>query len=509
MKKDNTFKFRTSISREGYEDKKTAQLCLSTKSAKAIGKVKMAFKEQEVTVDEFIDYAISGHAFCNLFKFDENKKYLFTNAYRDKNGIYHSTYTFPIYKVGLNKGCFKLSFKSDAFFRGSQTVFVDVDFTHYDSLESYISCLTYKPTCAYYSYSDNIDKHGIISRRFRLVYVFDTELNSQEFRSITFQLYDSIVNDTKEQMYDMCGCSYSQYMNGSNIEESYKSEIIYSKDDFSLNYVVEQEEEEVPAESKETAIKEESKAITFDAELLEDLMMNKPYEFVVRKWYAKGLRYFTRSQVEFGDNFYVTTTEDFIKLPYFVNKVEDGHHRRRKLYKRAALRRLMKNDTTPDEILYNLYIDRYRFFDNTDEVLDINCLIERVKRAYKTDVEEIKEMNTFTAPKFVINDTVSDKRNAVAAARKDITDTIIGEMYDCSATVKTNLETLKAAGYSISQTRLYKWCNDYNVKPVKSSTRKKKEIVEGYNPNLSVRENMKVMGCTMYQVLKARDNFNQ
>ena len=75
MKKDLEFKFRTSISREGYQDKDTAKMCLSSLTSKKVGKQKMAFKEQEVTVDEFLDYAVKGHAFCNLFEFDENKKY--------------------------------------------------------------------------------------------------------------------------------------------------------------------------------------------------------------------------------------------------------------------------------------------------------------------------------------------------------------------------------------------------------------------------------------------------
>ena len=75
MRTDLDFTFRTSISREGYQDKDTAKMCLSSLTAKKVGKEKMAFKEQVVSIDEFLDYAIHGYAFCNLFKFDENKKY--------------------------------------------------------------------------------------------------------------------------------------------------------------------------------------------------------------------------------------------------------------------------------------------------------------------------------------------------------------------------------------------------------------------------------------------------
>jgi len=492
MKKELDFKFRTSISREGYQDKDTAKMCLSSVTAKKVGRKKMAFKEQEVTVDEFLDYAINGYAFCNLFRFQDKKYWI-------KSGKFHQL-TYPTYKTGDNKGYFKLSFKSDEFFYGSQTVFVDVDFTHFDSLDDYIACLTYTPTCAYYSFSDNIDKHGVVSRRFRLVYVFDSILNATEFRDATFTIYDSIIKDTEEPMSDSCGCSYSQYMNGGNSADIYNSGIIYSINDFpsystfnESDEVVYQVEEEKPVETKK---------IAFNEELVHDITY-APYEFVVRKWFAKGLRYFTQTKVEFNDNYYVTTTEDFVRLPYMVEKITDGNHRRRKLFKRAALRRLMK-DTTPDEVLYNLYIDRYKFFNNDDNVLDTDCLTDRVKRAFKMDIEEVKEFNTFDTPTFVINPTVTDKRQAVGAARRDITNSLIGDMYDTTATVKANQTAMQEAGYSISISRLYEWCTDNNVTPIKPKERKKKGIVEGYNPELSIRENMKVMGCTMYQVQQAK-----
>lgn len=498
MKKDLEFKFRTSISREGYQDKDTAKMCLSSLTAKKVGKVKMAFKEQTVTVDEFLDYAVKGHAFCNLFEFDENKKYWINSTKA------HKSLTYPIYTRGANKGYFKLSFKSDEFFKGSQTVFVDIDFTHFASISDYISCLTYQPTCAYYSYSDGLDKKGIVSRRFRLVYIFDSILNATEFRDVTFTLYDSIVRDTEEPMYDSCGCSYSQYMNGGNKQEIYNSSIIYSKDDFpafelpvEVNYQV---EEEKPVESKE---------ITFTDELVVD-MTYAPYEHVVRKWWAKGLRYFTQTEVDFGDKYYITTTDDFVRLPYSPNKIEDGNHRRKKLFVRACLRRLMKKDVTPDELLYNLFIDTYKFFDNSNGEIDIDCLQRKVINAYKMDIEEIKEMSKdFYKPSFVISSTVEDKRKAVGEARTDITNQLIGEMYDVNATVKANQIVMQEAGYKVSLSRLYKFCEDFNIETVKPSTRQKKAIVEGYNPNLSVRENMKAMNCTMYQVLKAKEAYNK
>lgn len=486
MKKDINYKFNVSVSREGYPDKETAKMCLSSHTSKELGMVKMAFKQQEISVDEFLDYAINGYSFCNLFKFDENKKYWL------KSGK-HYTKTYPVYKVGKNKGYFKLNFKSDEYFYGSQTIFVDIDFTHYTKITDYLNSLTYLPTCVYMSFSDKANKKGIVSRRFRLVYVFDSILNADEFRDVTFTLYDSIVRDTNEPMYDSCGCSYSQYMNGGNSNETYTTNIIYSLSDFTTADFSPEVIENTTTEEKPV----KSNTITFSEELIAD-MENSPYKYVVEKWWNKGLRYFSKTELDFNDNYYVTTTDDYCSLFYHYEKVCDGNQRRKKLYLRAALRRLMK-DTTPDELLYNLYIDRERFFDNSDDVITIDVLIAKVKGALLTDINTIKTfLDEYDKPAFVINPIVNNKHKAVAMARKDITDNKIGELYDTSLTVQENLQILNDNNVSISQTRLYQWVKDYSINL-------KKEII--YNPNVSIRQNMKLNDCTKYQIEKAKKEY--
>ena len=77
MRIDENFKFWTTVSRDAYEKKTDASACLSSIGAKAIGKEKMAFYRQEVTIEEFLMLAIKGHAFCNLFSFDTTQEYWF------------------------------------------------------------------------------------------------------------------------------------------------------------------------------------------------------------------------------------------------------------------------------------------------------------------------------------------------------------------------------------------------------------------------------------------------
>ena len=107
---DNNFKFRVNISNDYYEKKTDATACLSQTGAKAIGKAKMAFRECDVTIEQFLWGAIHGYTFCNLFQFDPNKKYYLETC----DGRHYPSK--PLYEKGPNKGCMKLSFKRDQFF---------------------------------------------------------------------------------------------------------------------------------------------------------------------------------------------------------------------------------------------------------------------------------------------------------------------------------------------------------------------------------------------------------
>ena len=193
---------------DAYQSKKDAAACLSRDGAKSIGKEKMAFVEKDVSINDFLLYATNGHAFCNLFDYDPNKELW----HQDSQGKWCREY--PVYRSGSHKGGMKLFVKSDQYFRGAQTVFVDVDYTRFANIPDYIDTLTYKPTCVYMSYSDKQDKGGKVSRRFRMVYVFSRVLDKKELVHISQTINDKIVFDTAEPMEDDCGTRISQYMNG-------------------------------------------------------------------------------------------------------------------------------------------------------------------------------------------------------------------------------------------------------------------------------------------------------
>ena len=177
-------------------------------------KCKMAFFRRTISIDEFVELAVSGHAFCNLFKYNPNIKYPYKYIGWTNNWIW------PEYRNGLNKGAMKIQMKSEQYFEGSQCVFVDIDYTDFTEVQDFIEVLPLKPTVVYMSYSDKtckLDKkqaknprydavRGIWSRRFRLSYVFDEIINGEDsFIQISSAINKMVAEATKEPIQDDCG----------------------------------------------------------------------------------------------------------------------------------------------------------------------------------------------------------------------------------------------------------------------------------------------------------------
>lgn len=507
MMKRKKYKFKISISRERYSSNDMAKICcISSKNAKKLGRSKIAFQEKEVTVSEFLEYAVQGYAFCHLFQFDENEMYWFKRKIWDPETKDVSSYSYdayPVYKRGANKGYFKVNVKSNQFFLGTQTVFVDVDIIDkdkYASIEEYASRLTRKPTCAFYPYSDGKIRAGIELHQIRLVYVFNSILDANDFEYMSYRIYGMVVRDTGECIHSI-SVRRSQYIIGGDNPDTYNSSIIYSKEDFSADYNIEDYISLSVHDKVNHAPKSNApKNIQFSEELVND-MQYMPYKNVVRKWIDKGFEYITRTPVDFGNEDYKIVTDNYVELRFIHGKLRDGQHRRKTLFVRAALRRLIKPSITADELLFNLFIDRDELFDNSDGVLSIRALMEYVKMALLTDMDSIKEMNAKSKrPTFIINPNASNKHKAVNATHTALVNKKIAEIFDTTATIKDNLVRLNQRGLKIGKSRLYEWCKENNITPVN-------KIVGEYNPYLSIRKNMVAMNCTKSQAEKARKEY--
>lgn len=498
MRIDENFRFWTFISREGYEKKTDASACLSTKGAKAIGKEKMAFYWKEVTIDEFLKLATTGHAFCNLFNFYYDTEYWFETS----KGIKYKTK--PLYEKGKNAGHMKLEFKSDRFFHGTQTVFVDIDYTRFASIEDYLNTLTIKPSCVYMSYSDKQEKKGKISRRFRLVYVFDTILDKDTLLRISRSIHESIVNDTGELMEDDCGTRISQYMNGVfGNNECYCSGIIYSASDFqqimpSYDNVIDDDDTTL----------EEDDTITFDQNMLRD-MDSMSYEKFMHYYSLKYKYVYRTEKADWIDGMYQLTDDNYLQLWWYREKLVDGQRRRRTLFKHACLRRLMYPNIDQNTLLFNLYVDRERFTDNSDYVITLDTLMRRVSKAMSLTMEQLREYCSYelnfwkhNRPKYIIHPNCRS-HSCVNTIRKRINYSKIDMVYDtCRSTIENSKEL------DIPLATLYRYCKDKNIKTVpnkgitkserlemnRKTKQEKIEIFKSlYDPTLSLRKNQEIM----------------
>lgn len=498
MRIDSNFVFRVNVSNDSYITKSEASACLCRAGAEAVGKVKMAFRETSLTVDQFLQQALTGHSFCNLFDYDPNQKYWIETS----GGKRYQSY--PVYRQGRNKGCMKLNFKSDRFFRGSQTVFVDIDYTRFKTIPEYLDCLTFKPTCAYMSYSDKLDKDGITSRRFRLVYVMDRELNKMNMNIVNRYITDCIIRDTGEPMADECGTRASQYFNGSCNGEFYVTYNIYSRLDFPENLPDVTVQPPSPP-SQQTSLP----TVEFDDRLLHD-MGTMDYKTFMHYNSRKYCYFYRTERADWTDGLYQLTDESYLQLWWHRETITDGNHRRRTLFKRACLRRLINPYVDANTLLFNMYVDFNRFIDNSDHIITLDTLMRRTRRAMTMTYDELRdycqyEINYWKKhrPKFIMHPKAPKSQAFINYVIKRIHYAELDLSYDRTKSVQDN-----AAALGISPATLYRYCSDRYIEtnPGKGQTYvqkrqankqdkadKKATFMLYYDPNLSATKNREKM----------------
>lgn len=515
IEKDIDFKFKINHSLQGYKSKEEAKIALSSYKTREFNKgvenpedqmMKMSFVLDEITLDQFVELATSGYSFCNLFKYDPDKKYLFTwNRYRN--------YLYPEYKRGRNKGTMKLQMKSERFFLGSQCFFVDIDFTQYDSVEEFIDKIPLQPTVTYMSFSDKEFKKdnnkkmnpkydpclGIKSRRFRLCYIFDDIIYGKDkFLQISKEIHRMVEDSTGEEIQDPCGMNPSQYFNGAMSKEVYVTGFVYDINDFigGQNDLHTDETIEEPLISDYIecpSIAKDDKSFTQQAVspyLISDMKQLDYDEFM--KTHRHRYKYYYRKDDRLWEDNYQIIDEEYFALFYNVSPLKDGNKRRKKLFERMCLRRVMFPDITPDEVLFCAYEDLNRFIDNSEDPISIDCLVRNVKNAFSLSIDNIKEMYSYNivklkenAPKHKIiymikgANTPGERNKRKAEIRYKRYDKI----YDCTLSVKENAAKI---GVSIRTILRYRKSRGFD-KGHKTTNEELKQIID---PCLSVRNNI-------------------
>lgn len=422
-----------------------------------------------------------------------------TKSYPDKNSIEWSKVVYQpcllntdsftqLIRAGRNfchlfntaKQTFNNKEKTKANFKEAWVVFVDIDDCDIP-MQEFVDKLTAKPSLSYTTPNNHTEKSHYLYR-FRLCYILCSPIKDS---NIYAAVYNAILKGITEDIpmftnKDNCGRDAAHVFAGNANPncEILSFDNIYSVSDFDIEAAAQQQKQEpTPREPKVPASIEIQ-----DHEFFSDFNTMPPTDLISK--YRTRYTYFDRTELEYRDGYAILPTnyteiyrqsriDNFIKDNGDVitftraKRLRDGDGRKRKLYISALIRRQIKPDVTFEHLLFNLAVDRLYYNDNSDHELTNQRLVEMAQRAIYTPVEEIKI--PYHRPKEFEIDKEYCRRHGITPnemknrVRKILTDQSIGELYDCSKSIKENLTVLKQNGLKIGKSRLYQWCKENHI----------------------------------------------
>lgn len=515
MKVNGNYKFKVSLSNDAYANKEISGAMIGSTKDESNREIRkkygfranqgVGYIEREVTPESLLNALINGHVFCHLFNPTKFRK----------------------------DGTFSSSEKKDDNFKGSYVIGVDIDHTIYNSVDEFISMLSMKPTLYYTSYSNLQPNKGA---RFRLIYVFDEIIadNYLTFRFAAYHLNKLIENDTKELIDDDCNLRCSQYFNGTNINNpdlivSYGcTNNIYSTDDLNVGideyieflqnngyykgtkhkqeivtilntiqqstsnttYYNETENKDSEENIVEVSIKEETPL--YDEHLLNDMGRLSYDEFM--KYNRHKYHYFWRAEKEDWINgVYQQVNDEYFAFTYSFGAnaiTHDGQHRRKKVFMRMCLRRVMCPTVDANTILFNAYEDIHRFFDWEGLNLE-DYLRKNIEYCFSRSIEDIE--NEFSDIIKQLRNTTKPKRGIIYKSKKlhtkETTYLILDDLYNSELSVNENIEYLNNLGYKFAKTTIYEYLHNRGI----SKRLNDSDLLDLIDVNLSIRKNLEIL----------------
>ena len=194
------------------------------------------------------------------------------------------------------------------------------------------------------------------------------------------------------------------------------------------------------------------------------------------------------------ENIVKLTTSDYWELKQTPRK--DGEHRRRTLYRRTLLRRILGElngiEITPELLLVNLVVDRKNIIDNSDGVVDMECLEEIVKNAWSKDIEKIKNSEVLKHSIEYLKSESPDLK--FTGDKKDM------KQYDVVSLI------LKYRGYIYQTIINFFYSNDKSIKEITENINKFLED-SGLNIRISEKTIYKYKSSELKSQKNTRDEF--
>ena len=454
MVKHENFTFAVSLSVCDYLTKAEASAAL----IKSESGPTMSWVTKEVTMDEMLNFCITGHSYCNLFI--------------NSDGEIYSRPFHPWNKTSDN-------------FSGSYVVTVDVDdfsesASRYDcKIRNFVDELSQNnlaPSLWYTSFSHQPAEQKL---KAHLLYVFDTMIPGRDGGRTYKILADAIsekVSGATGVPVDRCSLVASQFINPTNVNnpslcvEYGISHVIYSFEDFGFADLHVLWEENVRGYVPRAKPLTVSNAMINDYKLLsiEDFLAKygSRYKYIYRKEGYEWNSTCTGSE-------YAVVDDEYFSLYFNAVTLKDGQKRRRKIFERMCERRLLKPDVTPNQIAYCAVKDIAMFVDNGDNLLNADYLKRNVNRCFELPLAKIQQKFSLNieylkskAPKrrLIYKYGVGMTQAEKARARRDINAERVWSVYDFSLSPEENCRQLKYAyNISISPSTLYNYFKEYDV----------------------------------------------
>ena len=316
----------------------------------------MRFVPQQLTIESALECATQGKAFC---------------------------YTFQSNKAD---GSLSVRDKKKENFISTSTIIYDFDDMEV-SMADFINSIQFKPSFAYPTYSDG--KNGL--SRFRLAYVLDSEIYGEsDFNAI----YQAIANanrfapETKEQGgWDVRSVA-QMYFGTTQDVSTYVSNAVYSINDFEpfVAPVTENGTSKKKSESKNL----NTYQYAIDKEFLRNLYHSR-YEDFFKSYFDSYHDNYSQSletTLTLSENeMWYEYPDDYVAVfrkreGKKVLKWNIGEDRKKRLYITAQMMLHNCPELTIENLIYNLYIERKHYYNNADNKINNQVLIDTAVNAF-------------------------------------------------------------------------------------------------------------------------------
>ena len=349
------------------------------------------------------------------------------------------------------------------------------------------------PNLAYRTAND-----GTKGNRYRLLYCFDEMITNE---TLYKQIYDGIIRKidelTSDKNKDNCGGVITQSFAGSDkIEDIFYNDFYYSvkwvKEIFGISTLNLSDKHKREKEQKPIAKKRQIKYDNFDFSNYDLMIKEFAQDFnkmgILQLIEKYGTLYpnieSTPLKEENEEIAYIDIPSNYIEIKRYwfltdealknnkmatIRKISDGMGRRKKLFLNAIIRRLINNNISFDNLLFNIICEFSYYMINNGNKITKKDLFEITQRAFNDDLSKYnkmiignKEKKFVVNPQYCIKHNIS-KKAAVRIAVKQRNANKIGELYDFNLTDKENIEVMKTYGVEISLKTLRRWRSDNNI----------------------------------------------